>query len=118
VTDRVVNLRDFRVKGSVFPGDIKIGRWWYRLPDDVVRIDRSGRWGNPFPIGMREGDLFGTTDLTPLTRERSVEEYRAHLFVVLQQIDPDFLKPLRGKRLACWCDPLLCHGHVIAEMIP
>jgi len=29
---------------------------------------------------------------------------------------PD-LEPLRGKRLACWCAPLPCHGDVIAELV-
>jgi hypothetical protein len=29
---------------------------------------------------------------------------------------PDF-EPLRGKRLACWCAPLPCHGDVIVEML-
>lgn len=30
---------------------------------------------------------------------------------------PD-LERLRGKRLACWCAPLPCHGDVIAEVAP
>lgn len=29
---------------------------------------------------------------------------------------PD-LEPLRGKRLACWCHPLPCHGDVIVEWL-
>jgi hypothetical protein len=29
---------------------------------------------------------------------------------------PD-LEPLRGKRLACWCAPLPCHGDVIVEWL-
>jgi hypothetical protein len=38
--------------------------------------------------------------------------------------DSEFLEPLRGKRLACWCRPpegfngrLLCHGQVIAGLL-
>jgi hypothetical protein len=30
--------------------------------------------------------------------------------------DPDWLEPLRGKTLACWCAPdLSCHGQLIVD---
>jgi hypothetical protein len=52
----------------------------------------------------------------PLSRERVIAAYRQWLLGMLVK-DPTFLEPLRGKRLACWCAPLPCHGDVIAEMV-
>lgn len=67
-----------------------------------VRVDRQTRWGNPFRIG-RDG-----------TREEVVAKYEAWLAT-----RPDLLADLpslRGKRLACWCAPLPCHGDVLARL--
>jgi hypothetical protein len=98
---RVVNLRDFgttiaRAKKAV-------------LPDDVVRIDRSSPWGNPFVIGdWWLGER--------MTRSDVLRRYSLWLSDKLQT-EPDFLEPLRGKRLACWCAPLPCHGDIILEFV-
>lgn len=65
-------------------------------PYDVL-IDRTTKWGNPFPIGKG------------VTREQSIMK---HLFWVVQQ--PELmadLEELRGKTLGCHCDPQLCHGY-------
>lgn len=86
----VVNIRDF-------PGG--------RLPSDCIRICRPSPWGNPFVIG-RAGE----------PRESVIRMYRLWLENVLWG-HPDFLEPLRGKKLACWCAPLPCHGDVIAEFL-
>lgn len=67
-----------------------------------VYIGRPSKWGNPFVIG-RDG-----------TREEVVAKYREWL---LQQ--PELmaaLPELKGKVLACWCAPELCHGHVLVEL--
>lgn len=111
---RVINLRDYQV----------IGRGGRRgrvvcLPDDVARIDRLTRWGNPFRIGPRNCTHpdCGPDSHRKVTREQAIASYRSWLAGLLV-VDPDFLEPLRGKRLACWCAPLPCHGDVIAELIP
>ncbi len=99
---RVVNLREFR--GTA-------------LPPDVVRIDRTTRWGNPFVIGQPA--VGGPFDLRPvrrMTRANVLDGYRWWLRQQLED-DPQFLEPLRSKRLACWCAPLPCHGDVIAEFV-
>jgi len=67
-----------------------------------VYISRPSKWGNKFVIG-KDG-----------TRKEVVEKYRQW---VLQQ--PELmasLGELKGKRLACWCSPNLCHGNVLAEL--
>jgi len=74
------------------------------LPPDVVRIDRTSPWGNPFRIGR------------DLTRAEVIALYRDWLARRLA-VDPQFIEPLRGKRLACWCAPQPCHGEVILEAL-
>lgn len=68
-----------------------------------VYIGRPGKWGNPFEIG-RDG-----------TREEVVEKYR--LWIAGQPHLLASLHELKGKRLACWCAPLPCHGDILVELI-
>lgn len=68
-----------------------------------VYIGRPSKWGNPFVIG-RDG-----------TREGVIAKYRRW---ILKQ--PELMAAihteLKGKRLGCYCSPLHCHGHVLAEL--
>ena len=73
-------------------------------PEDVVRIDRQSKWGNPFAIAGHG-------------RAAAIELYEGWLTGYLLTVDRSFLEPLRGKRLACWCAPLPCHGDVILEWL-
>jgi hypothetical protein len=105
---RVLNIRDYRKPGTKFPS--------YALPPNAKRIDRRSRWGNPYRIGEI---WLGR----PLDRDKAIELYREWLRRRLVQ-QPDYLEPLRGKDLACWCRPaegflgrVLCHGQVIAGLL-
>ena len=70
---------------------------------DVVYIGRHSKWGNPFRLG-RDGD-----------RQTCLDKYiwwfiqpeRAALRAACR-------RELKGKKLACFCAPLPCHGHVLA----
>ena len=89
----VVNLRD--TNGATPPG--------------AVRICRPGIFGNPYPVGK------------VFTREQAIEGYRTWLAIRLE-VQPNYLEPLRGKDLACWCHgdeqaPLACHGDLILEWL-
>jgi len=64
-----------------------------------VYIGRGSIWGNPFIIG-KHGDRAEVI--------RKYEEYLANSPVLLARL-PELL----GKRLACFCAPLACHGHVL-----
>jgi hypothetical protein len=85
-------------------------------PDDVAYIGRPMRgypkdiWGNPFRIG----DL--DPNGTPMDRDAVLTLYGRYLEARVKR-QPDFLEPLRGKRLACWCSPQPCHGDIIVEML-
>ena len=72
---------------------------------NAVLIDRRTRWGNPFRIG-RDGAW-----------ARAIACYRADLRRRIRsgEITLEDLAALDGMRLVCWCDPLPCHGHVLAR---
>lgn len=93
---RLLNLRQLR-RGNRRP-------MAFDLPADAVRIDRGSPWGNPFKM-MGESQ-----------RAYVIELYRHFLRERLRQ-DSTILRPLEGKRLACWCAPLACHGDVILEVL-
>lgn len=68
-----------------------------------VYVGRPSPWGNPFPL-KSEAD-----------RESLLARYQNWL---LNQ--PDLVarakRELRGKVLACWCAPKLCHADVLAKI--
>lgn len=68
----------------------------WRIPPNTVSVTRPGKYGNPFTV-KEYGD-------------RAIITYKQCLREMLIA-DPDFLVPLRGKDLACFC-PLdaECHG--------
>jgi hypothetical protein len=70
--------------------------------DYDVYIGRPSKWGNKFVIG-KDG-----------TREEVVKKYREWLLTQPELLDS--LRELKGKRLACWCYPRLCHGNVLTEL--
>jgi hypothetical protein len=71
----------------------------------VIYVGRPTRWGNPFVVGI-DGDL-----------DEVMTKYRDWLQKKLED-DPNFLEPLRGKNLACWC-PLdrPCHADILLEFL-
>lgn len=87
------------VHNQVDDFDIYIGR---EVPEFGLP---ASKWGNPFVMA----------DESDLERARAIDEYRAWV-----QQQPELmgsLGELRGKRLACWCAPKPCHGHVLVELI-
>lgn len=78
------------------PYDVYIGR-----PNP--RIKGDGAWGNPFKLD-RDGD-----------RDTVIARYREWL-IGQPALVARARAELRGKVLACWCAPLACHGHVLAEV--
>ena len=86
----------------------------WRMPANTVYVGRGSRWGNPFRVGRWFAFVPGhnVTD-----NAHAVELYRED-FMPYAMRRPDFLAPLEGKDLACWC-PLdqPCHADVLLEMI-
>lgn len=83
----------------------------------VARIDRltgTGKTGlgNPHKIGEYNFYL-----KRRLTREDAVMLFRK-TFENKMKNYPEFatrVEGLRGKKIACWCTPLACHGDVYVE---
>ena len=69
---------------------------------EVVRVDRGSRWGNPFILGV-DGD-----------RDEVIRKFEEYLKWRLT-IQPDWLKPLKGENLACWCAPRKCHADILMK---
>lgn len=68
-----------------------------------VYIGRPGDWGNPFEIG-RDG-----------SRTQVLRKYREWL-PLQHELVARIKAELSGKRLGCFCHPLPCHGHTLAEI--
>lgn len=83
-------------------------------PDVVYIGRRSNRarlaesvWGNPYIVGNKPGN-----------REASIDLYEAYIRESMR-VEPNRydIETLRGKRLACWCSPLKCHGSILIKLL-
>ena len=77
-----------------------------------IYIGRPSVWGNPFthlPHAVKEGMTLVKD------REEAIARYKEWILSQPQMIE-DAKICLRGMVLGCWCDPLACHGHVLAEI--
>lgn len=72
-------------------------------PKGAVYVGRPSAWGNPFRAG-KDG-----------TREAVIAKFEAYALERLTR-EPDWLEPLRGKDLVCWCAPLACHADVLLRL--
>ena len=88
----------------------------HKVPYDVY-VGRPTKYGNPFSHLPN-----ATADYRVATQEEAVECYRSYILTKLAY-EPDFLDPIRGKVLACWCRPaegfqgrVLCHAQVMAAL--
>ena len=76
-----------------------------QVVDNTVLIDRRTKWGNPFRIGKGQN------------REQAIARYREDLWRRIRacEVSLEELAELDGCWLACWCEPLPCHGDVLAR---
>jgi hypothetical protein len=75
----------------------------WRMPPNTVKVDRTTRFGNPFPLTAARSRSDALTAFAKNLRRRLAD-------------DPGFLQPLRGKNLGCWCrldEP--CHADILLE---
>lgn len=72
-------------------------------PLDAVYVGRPSPWGNPYKAG-KDG-----------TREQVVAKFEVYALERLNK-EPDWLKPLVGKDLICWCAPQVCHADVLLRL--
>ena len=100
-------MKPFRIQLSRAKG--------WRMPENTVKVDRSTRWGNP----MRAVGSY--------TAEHAVRDFRRWVglkgrsFTFGGSKTPptvaEIRRELRGKNLACWCEPgSPCHADVLLEI--
>ena len=94
----------------------------WKMPPNTKYVGRPTIWGNPFEVGK---------DVTP---QQAVERYAIHLSSYFGWVDreikkvfypwpveskefEDWIKPLKGKNLACFC-PLnqKCHADILLKI--
>lgn len=81
-------------------------RGW-RMPANAVYVGRPTRWGNPFRVQMPIVD-----DLQSVLRR-----FREYALNKLSSGDTEWLEPLRGKDLACFCkEGAPCHADILLEL--
>lgn len=51
------------------------------------------------------------------TREQAIAKFKKEFYerIAKDRVFRAAIESLRGKRLACWCTPLACHGDVYME---
>lgn len=77
-------------------------RLGWRVPQGAVYVGRPSRWGNPFDL-----ERFSLSVSLMLFRTYAEDPQRGS----------EWLDPLRGKDLVCWC-PLdsRCHADILIEL--
>jgi hypothetical protein len=83
-----------------------------RLPKGVVCVTRPGRWCNPYPVGVQ----YRYGGFVCLTAEQALQHFREYAEERMQS-EPEWLAPIRGKDLACFCAlGALCHADILLEL--
>lgn len=97
----------------------------WKKPEGVLNVARPGRYGNPyFPgCGLGFGNIpkDGRPQPWPLiTKADMVRHFKEHMRL-MERDEPkrfvEYIAPLRGKDLMCWCaldQP--CHADVLIEI--
>ena len=77
------------------------------------KIDRTSIFGNPHNIG------FCKICNALHDRKQCIEEYKKYFDkrILTDDCFRDSILSLKGRVLACWCKPLMCHGDVIIEYL-
>lgn len=73
--------------------------------DNVVVIDRTSKWGNPFKVKEYGGD------------RKLVMQLFKDYFNNNEELKQMAVNELKDKTLACWCKPKECHGDVYVAFI-
>lgn len=80
--------------------------------------------GAPFDVyigrampGYAQSPYHNPIKLVPgMTRQECLERLR-RVWADNPELIERMKKELTGKTIACWCEPQLCHGHLIVELI-
>lgn len=109
VPPRVINVRAKELRKHQDCENLQA--WLARDPDRHLYVGRvnfrvkgtfTSKWHNPFRMGRDD------------SREQVARRYRQHVLAspALRAALPE----LTGCTLGCWCDPQLCHAHVLRDL--
>lgn len=91
------------------------------MPEGAVYVGRPSRWGNPFEAGTlgQQGavDAFAVHIAAYFGWDDREVRRAFHPWPVQSRSFDNWIAPLRGRDLACWC-PLdqPCHADVLLEL--
>lgn len=100
----------------------------WKMPENTVSVTRPGEHGNKFKVGLWfrnvTGDWFvWTSGDSPAFGDEQVRDlpHSLELFrdyaTQRARRHPEWLAPLRGKDLACWCkEGATCHADILLEL--
>jgi len=83
------------------------------IPPDAIYVGRPSKWGNDMTLRELK-EIFPSYTLEELHQE-AVNWFRRYAAARLER-EPDWLKPLKGKDLVCWCSPLPCHANILLAL--
>lgn len=79
--------------------------------EGAVYVGRPSRWGNPY--SHRPGIY---VERIVNSRSEAIRLYRVMLARKTPGELEEYLAPLRGKNLICWCAPEPCHADVLLAL--
>lgn len=87
---------------------------------DMMVIDRTTSWGNPFIIGV-DGDRSNVCDaykvwLWEWLMNGKEIKYTIGARTFSNKWVIEHMKELKGKDLVCWCAPAECHGDYLMSL--
>jgi hypothetical protein len=89
----------------------------FKLPENCVRVTRPSQFGNPFRLGSWIDYINddGLIESVQITVGDALDLYENYLLEKLEE-NPDFLAPLKGKDLDCFCRlDARCHGDILLD---
>jgi len=86
----------------------------WSMPEDTVSVSRQSKWGNPFKVGDKSPQNHNVT----IDAEHAVQLFKLYLEGKEEAGTlRDYLKPLKGKNLACFCKPgAHCHADILLQL--
>jgi hypothetical protein len=73
------------------------------VPADAVYVGRPSVWGNPFPMHSES------------ERDAVCDKFEAYAVERFER-NPEWLDPLVGKDLVCYCTPRRCHAETLLRL--
>lgn len=82
----------------------------WKMPPNTVYVGRPSQWGNPFLLAKN-----------PIAPQIAVDRFKLHLDGYFSATGlahfEEWIKPLRGKNLACFCSlDQPCHADILLQL--